>query len=273
MKTKLIALNKRIKAILEPNRNQYQREWQSAQYLIISQPTCGRTWLRVMIGYIFQEISGIKTIDPQNLYYFSELNPEIPAIKPVHEIGIFKRQENYNNKKVILLTRDPRDAVLSNWHKKQKINASSKDENFNINISNHIRDSHYIERMIKLYNFWIEHRDIPRAFLLLRYEDMVESPKRELKRVMEFLGLSISDEVIAKAVEFASLKKMKKIVTKGNQQSVTTQKEKRGARHKIGKGKAGYYKEELAAEDIAFIEQQLHEKLNHEYGYNYFTNS
>ena len=131
--------------------------------------------------------------------------------------------------------------------------------------------------MIELYNFWIEHRDIPQDFLILRYEDLVENTSREIKRVTDFLGLSISDEQIAKAVEFASLENMKKRVTGGNQsgmkakKDVGTGKGKPGAAHKIGKGKVGYYKEELAAEDIAFIEQQLHEKLDPEYGYNYFT--
>ena len=262
MNPKFLVLKKRIQALLNPNKNEYQREREAARYIMISRPTSGRTWLRVMIGRVFQEISGLKTINPQNLYYLSELNSALPSIKPVHELFIFKNQEDYRNKKVILLTRDPRDALVSNWHKKQKINKQWKASS----LSDFLRNSDYLDKMIELYNFWIENRDVPEDFLRVRYEDMVGNPGGELKRVMNFLGLQVSERAIAAAVEYASLDNMKKLVAGGDKQPG-----KVGELYKIRQGKTGTYKEKLSTEDLAFIEQQLQERLHPSYEYNYLT--
>uniref|UniRef100_A0A3B4ANY3 Sulfotransferase n=1 Tax=Periophthalmus magnuspinnatus TaxID=409849 RepID=A0A3B4ANY3_9GOBI len=48
-----------------------------------------------------------------------------------------------------------------------------------------------------------------RNILYLFYEDMKENPRREVERIMRYLGLSLSDEVISQIVELTSFKSMK----------------------------------------------------------------
>ncbi|XP_070846355.1 sulfotransferase 1C2 [Chaetodon trifascialis] len=55
--------------------------------------------------------------------------------------------------------------------------------------------------------FWEEREK--RNILYLFYEDMKENPRREVERIMKYLDLSLSDEVISKIVELTSFKKMK----------------------------------------------------------------
>ncbi|KAM8876376.1 sulfotransferase 1C2 [Synchiropus picturatus] len=55
--------------------------------------------------------------------------------------------------------------------------------------------------------FWEEREK--NNILYLFYEDMKENPRREVERIMRYLDLSLSDEVINRIVELTSFKKMK----------------------------------------------------------------
>ncbi|XP_076615371.1 sulfotransferase 1C1-like [Chaetodon auriga] len=55
--------------------------------------------------------------------------------------------------------------------------------------------------------FWEERKK--RNILYLFYEDMKENPRHEVERIMRYLDLSLSDEVIRNIVELTSFKKMK----------------------------------------------------------------
>ncbi|XP_067101194.1 sulfotransferase 1C2 [Osmerus mordax] len=55
--------------------------------------------------------------------------------------------------------------------------------------------------------FWQEREK--RNILYLFYEDMKENPRREVERIMRYLDLSLSDDVIRRIVELTSFKAMK----------------------------------------------------------------
>ncbi|TMS21981.1 Sulfotransferase 1C1 [Larimichthys crocea] len=55
--------------------------------------------------------------------------------------------------------------------------------------------------------YWVEREK--RNILYLFYEDMKENPRREVERIMKYMDLSVSDEVINKIVELTSFKNMK----------------------------------------------------------------
>ncbi|XP_023265869.1 sulfotransferase 1C1-like, partial [Seriola lalandi dorsalis] len=55
--------------------------------------------------------------------------------------------------------------------------------------------------------YWVEREK--RNILYLFYEDMKENPRREVERIMRYLDLSVSDEVINRIVELTSFKNMK----------------------------------------------------------------
>uniref|UniRef100_A0A1A7WUW0 Sulfotransferase n=2 Tax=Iconisemion striatum TaxID=60296 RepID=A0A1A7WUW0_9TELE len=55
--------------------------------------------------------------------------------------------------------------------------------------------------------YWVEREK--KNILYLFYEDMKENPRREVERIMRYLDLSLSDEVITGIVELTSFKNMK----------------------------------------------------------------
>lgn len=266
MKTKIIALKKRLQAILYPHQSQEARQRAAAEYLIISQPNSGRTWLRVMIGNIFQELSGWNNIDSHNISYFAELSPKLPYIKAVHER--FKNPADYQNKKIILLVRDPRDSVISNYF--LKIHRDKDKKWLGKSLSEFIRESSYIDDFIDLCNAWKKYRDIPKAFLLLQYEKNKINTEQELKKVTNFLGLQVGSSSIQKAVNLASFENMRDKEINRISQNQQTQ-DINQASLKMRKGKVSNYQDRLSSEDIEFIENKLHHQLDPSYGYNYFS--
>ncbi|KAJ7984462.1 hypothetical protein DPEC_G00355080 [Dallia pectoralis] len=56
-------------------------------------------------------------------------------------------------------------------------------------------------------DYWMEREK--KNILYLFYEDMQENPRREVERIMHYLDLSLSDDVISRIVELTSFKSMK----------------------------------------------------------------
>jgi hypothetical protein len=110
-------------------RRRLRRAFRNAEVVLVSFPKCGRTWLRVLIGSALCRHLGIESRD------LMLLEPEasrglagVPEIVVFHDDQAFwKRPEElaadkaaYASKRVVLLVRDPRDAIVSAWFHKRK---------------------------------------------------------------------------------------------------------------------------------------------------------
>jgi hypothetical protein len=91
----------------------------NADALIVSHTKSGRTWLRIMISYLYHLRYGTpesEIIDYDNLH---KLNPAIPRLYFNRDtrVPIFGRHQRYvqapASKKVLFLVRDPRDVAVS----------------------------------------------------------------------------------------------------------------------------------------------------------------
>ena len=263
-------LSDRVRSRFETSKERHKRERMNAECLLISLPNCGRTWLRLMIGRSLQEEFGITDkINPFNLYIYSEINSTIPSIKPIHEQ--WKRAADYWYRRVILLVRDPRDVLVSRYFGSLKAGKLSTDKVGDV--SEYIlKTGGYLKEYITFYNAWKQYRNVPRSLLLVRYEDMKKNASRELERAIDFLGLQISNETIENAVEYSSFDNMRKLEREGTYKiRVFEKKATNPDSYKTREGKAGNYKKHLSAEAIAWIEKELDEHLDPDYGYNYFT--
>src|SRR5438105_13258425 len=92
-----------------------------------------------------------------------------------------------------------------------------------------------------------------RKFLLLRYEDMLENPQRELSKVAAFLNLEASPTRLARAVELSSadhMRKMEKSQAKDWQLKKSTRQDKPFVRD----DKAGGWRYALPGDAVVEIE-------------------
>jgi len=115
-------------------------------------------------------------------------------------------------KKVIYIVRDPRDVVVSYYHFHRKTRVISDD----CPLATYV--ARFIAGEVDAYGSWMENvaswvatRQHSRDFLLLRYEDMLLDPRRELAKLANFLGLHRSPEQLARAVELSSVANMRKM--------------------------------------------------------------
>ena len=252
---KYISILQKIQRWLNPNFNQEHFECRKAKYLIVSRPCCGRTWLRVMIGLVMKEVSkfNLDNVNPQTLFYLHQLDPSLPSIKATHQP--FQGKDSYLSQRVLLLVRDPRDALLSNTTKKIKRSEKLVEENFGYIFQN----NNYFNKTIEFYNVWAEHRTTPKSLMMLRYEDLVENTHQELKRVCNFMGLDASDSIVTSAITNSTFDRMHKFDNRN---------------FKFRSGKTKDFTTELSQEDLDWVEKQcILNPLNPFYGYTYKESS
>ena len=259
---------RKLRRQYEPEIDKHYREREVADYLLISQTNCGRTWLRILLGRVMQVTYSVEKVNLHYLYSFSELNPNLPSIKAIHEkYGQFG---SYETKKIILLVRDPRDALVSRYHQHKHEYPSYQD------INDFILNSSELLSYIEDYNLWWQNSHELAGLLVVRYEDMRANTQYELTRVLDFLEIEAEPATIADAVEYASFKNMRSIEAKGSSEVragvLRTSAIQGGVLSdqnslKVRKGKVGGYKEELSSEVVNFMDDLVREKLNSSYGY------
>jgi hypothetical protein len=252
---------------------------------VISYPKSGRTWLRTLLGKVLQEHFELDLEDPSLLLEIDklcQLDGRIPCIRLTHDDRPhFKRPEDlstdktrYRRSKVIFLVRDPRDIVVSNYFEYIKRGAkyNAADPEYQEDLSSYL---HYeigsLETLIRFYNIWGQNRHVPLGFLLVSYEDLHRNTAKELRRVLDFLGLDeVRDEVVDQAVEFGRFDNMHRLETQGVIQSFRLRPGDANdpESYKTRRGKVGGYVDYLDSDDIDCLNRRMDTELDSYYGYN-----
>lgn len=254
---------------------------------LISYPKCGRTWLRLMLGRaIARHFSLPENEDSLFLRWKSRPHPQIPMITVVHEDRpmlktpdeLEKSKARYQHKKVIFLSRDPRDVIVSSFFEMKKRGRlfgenpyESRSPVFEGDLKEFIdRKVGGFDTILRYYNIWAENRHIPRDFLLVRYEDLKANPHHELRRILDFLGLqAIDSATVAEAVAFASFENMRKMEAEGRFRSGMLNPAEKDDQdsYKTRKGRVGGFAEYLNEDEIERLNQKMRDTLSDFYGY------
>ena len=91
------------------------------------------------------------------------------------------------------------------------------------------------------------------SFLLLRYEDILQNPERELIKVAEFMGLEVTPERLSRAVELSSADHMRKL-EKRQSLSWALTKNTRQDKPFVRTASAGGWRASLPPKSVAAIE-------------------
>jgi hypothetical protein len=181
---------------------------------------------------------------PFNLYDYSSYNK------------LQFKDKFYQDKKVIFLIRDIRDTLVSAYFQEAKRNKI-----YARDLASFIREDNLgAAKIISFYNLWFRNYQKCQDFLLLRYEDMRQDTKRELRRVLSFLGLKdISDQLVSQAVDYASFSNMKKLEQsqKIKDSALQAANQKDQESFKVRRGKIGGYVDYLSPDDIAYINERV----------------
>ena len=265
-------------------REQYRR-LQRADIALVSFGKSGRTWLRVMLSRLYQQMHGLPegaTIGSDN---FHRMNNAIPRMFFTHDtyIGDYTGHKDskadYYGKKVVLLARDPRDVAVSQFFQwkhrmqehKRAINKYPKGGS-DVSIFDFVMKSDAgLVWVINFLNIWAREAPNMDNFFLLRYEDMKSHPQETLKKLVEFMGTPASDAQIQEAVEFSSYENMKKMEAK-NTSWLSGGRMAPGNRanpdsYKVRRAKVGGYRDYFDDQQVEQIEAMVSADLLPFFGY------
>ncbi|HSK96223.1 MAG TPA: sulfotransferase domain-containing protein, partial [Euzebyales bacterium] len=228
---------------------------------LVSFPKCGRTWLRMMLGSALSEHYGISV---RNLRRFTDADvthPGLPRVLATHDDSpqvksphrVMRDKRAYRHSKVVLLTRDPRDAIVSLYFHVTR----RRQVPYDGDLSAFVRErSGGLASLLAFYDAWAPHLDRDNV-LLVRYEDMHAAPARELERVLTFLDVSgVEDAVVERAVTASSFERLQRMEREGSAgtRALRTTTTHDPEAYKVRRGKVGGYVDYLSASDIAAVD-------------------
>ncbi len=184
---------------------------------IVSYPKSGNTWTRFLVGNLVYQDEPVTFANVESrlpsLYVHSDRKlRKLPRILKSHDCF------DPRYKTVIYIVRDPRDVLVSAYHYAIKLGIvpdnwliekfvpALLDGSFDSGLLVNPRWGSWYDNVAS----WLAMKD-NRNFLLLRYEDMLDHPERELAKVADFLSLESTPERLARAVRLSSADHMREL--------------------------------------------------------------
>ena len=229
---------------------------------LVSYPRSGNTWTRFLIGNL---------LNPQQPVSFANIESIIPEIyfNPDRILRrrpsprLLKSHESFQPlyKRLIYITRDPRDVAVSFYHHHVKAG----------NLPDGYPMDEYVPRFVagefdsafgswgENVQSWLSIRGESPDFLLLQYENMKADPEGALRQVGHFLAarsfphLDLTPQAIRRAVELSSSDRMRALEKEQAKDWVLT-KNTRQDKPFVRSAKSGEWKKTLSPASAQCIE-------------------
>ena len=262
-------------------KNTYQLH--NADALVVSHTKSGRTWLRIMMSYLYHLEYGTPAnaiIAFDNLH---SLNRAIPRIYFNRDTRVptFARDNDYiqveKGKKVLFLVRDPRDVAVSFYF--HVVNRASERELIRKGIPQQAKsltlhdfvmhEELGIPRVISHFNRWHDEMASMPHTKVVKYEQLHAEPLATLGEIMRFLDHEFSHTQLLKAVEFASFDSLSSKEKNGFFQSGSMRPAdpRDSGSFKVRRGKVGGYRDYFTEAENQAIDALLRNELKPAYGY------
>lgn len=251
-----------------------RRRNRTADVFVVSFPKAGRTWLRVLLGGALIRHFDLEASVELTLWRLADLAPGIPRIRFTHDDlpqwktpdQLVHSKTEFRDRKVILLVRDLRDLVVSAFFQ-----ASRRQKAYDGDLRSFVyHPAGSLASMLRFYNDWADQRDVPSGLLLLRYEDLHQDPVRELRRVLDFVGVTgVSEETLSSAVEDGRFENMRRLEQRGELDSAKLRPADRDdpESFKTRRGKVGGFVDYLEDREIRLIREKMKSELSDFYRY------
>jgi len=161
-----------------------------------------------------------------------------------------------------LLVRDPRDVVVSFYHHKKW-----REKSWEGSVGEFVRHAFDgLPTIVSYYNIWAANRDLPSAFAVYRYEDLVTDTVGTLDKIARFAGLGDIPadvrEAVANEYEFDNMQAMEARGGLGRGHRTRPADLQNTNSYKTRSGRIGGYKLELSDEDRAFVDSYVENNLD-----------
>lgn len=153
--------------------------------LFVSYPRSGRAWVLTLFGEVSKRL-GVHTIVKH-----SHDGVAINRRKYYLQIGT---KAGYKNHSVLLVVRDPRDVLVSNWFMLR--HHWRKHEHENDTLDEFVRHKHGAEMLIRWMNDWARCRMNVARFHSATYELLKEDPATTLRCMLSFLDVPVRDGLV-----------------------------------------------------------------------------
>lgn len=242
--------------------------------LITTAPKAGTTWMQQILHQlrsggddrfysIFREVPWLELPHDE-----LTLEQRLAAFDKLPEPRVFKthctreQTPGIGTARIILTTRDPRDCCVSFYHHLRDLTDAVK-ERSGIQIPETMEQ--HVEYWLRFGGWyrnvksWWPLRDHP-GVLMLRYEDLKTDLRAGLDRIIDFLGWSVSDEEMARVMEYCSFQWMKQNAARFTRQGHRDEEYFKPGGF-IRRGVIGDFQLELSKEQELRILQRAREEL------------
>lgn len=236
---------------------------------LVSYLRSGSTWARFLAGNLIYRdepvtFRNLHRLVPMIYGYSDRQLRSMPRVLKSHEYF----DPRYPS--VIYFVRDPRDVAVSLYFYNQKVRE----------LPDGYPIDHFVDRFIvaKTVDYadrlgswedhvlsWIRLRQAKSSFRLVRYEDLLSDPARELTRIAPLLGVEATSERVERAIALSSADHMRLLEQKESSEWVTT-KDTRQDIPFVRDATSGGWRKYLSENAVRKIEQAWGETMR-ELGY------
>src|SRR5208283_2971155 len=215
---------------------------------LVSYFRSGSTWSRFLVGNLIQQDEPITFANVERLVPLIYLFPDrvlrrLPRILKSHECF------DPRYPRVIYILRDPRDVAVSFYYYLLKMRVLSNGYSMGDFVPYADRMGCWEDHVLS----WLRLRMGKPGFLLIRYEDLVDNPAKELAKLAPLLGVDPTPEIIERAVSVCSAGNMRSLETKQSKDWLLTKKSRQDIRF-VREAKSGGWRDELSEASVQAIE-------------------
>lgn len=213
---------------------------------IVSFPKSGNTWVRFILANLIYSKEEKITFHTAKKF-IPDYEVHLEDLKKLKRPRIIKSHSDFNSKfnKVIYILRDVRDVYISYYHYKKKQLPD------NTTLNSYIRTKEDNNKGWNYHvNSWIKNKSS--NILIIKYEDLLDDTFGEIKKVVDFMSLSYSDEQISEAISKSTFESMK-LIEKDYGRPFLTKEAKEKSTQFVRKGEKEQWKNVLCPSDNDYL--------------------
>ena len=164
--------------------------------------------------------------------------------------GIFEKQISEGQCKIVVIIRNPKDVLVSNFYFRRTFNSDTTKD-----MATYFE---YVKSHEQLYGDWLsnvttwwDHRDLPNVHVI-KYEDMKAAPSAAVRQLAKFMEVELTEDQIELIVEQTTFNTLKNNLAVN---CVTLARHNQEISPILRKGEVGDWKEHLNQDMNDYIEE------------------